>query len=72
MADNIEKYVQLLESIGKTASNKRKILIEHMTGTGIKVICEMVYNILKGTVPISEKERNRWKILKPIFMPAAF
>ena len=72
MASKIEKYVQLLESIVKTTDDKRKILLEHMSGEAIKAICEMVYNILKGIVTITEKERNRWKILKPIFKKLVF
>ena len=67
MAEKIEKYIHLLHTINTSTVVKIRPVLEHLSGDAVKIICEMVYNILKGTVPVTDKEMNRLRRLKPIF-----
>jgi hypothetical protein len=67
MAAKIEKYVHLLHTINSTTVEKIRPVLEHLSGDAVKMFCEMAFNILKGMVPVTEKEMGRLRKLKPIF-----
>jgi alanine dehydrogenase len=67
MPEKIEKYIHLINSIHKSSIEKNRPILEHISGDVVKMICEMVYNILKGVVPITDKELHRLRNLKHVF-----
>jgi hypothetical protein len=67
MAAKIEKYVHLLHTINTSSVEKMRPVLEHLSGDVVKMFCEMVYNILKGTVPVTAKEIGRLRKLKTVF-----
>jgi hypothetical protein len=66
MAAKIEKYIHLIKSIHNSSVDRSRHILEHVSGAVVKVICEMIYNILKGVVPLSDKEVARLRKIKQI------
>jgi hypothetical protein len=67
MATKIEKYIHLINTINSSSVEKSRPILEHIGGDVVKVFCEMVYNILKGVVPITDNEMLRFRKMKHIF-----
>ena len=67
MATKVEKYIHLINSLNNSTVEKIRPVLEHVGGEVIKLFCEMVYNILKGIVPITDKEMGRFRKLKHVF-----
>ena len=67
MATKIEKYIHLINSIFNSSVEKNRHILEHVNGDVVKMFCEMVFNILKGVVPITDKELHRLRKMKHVF-----
>ena len=67
MASKVEKYIHLINSINNSSVEKVRPILEHVGSPVIKLFCEMIYNILKGVVPITDREMSRFRKLKHVF-----
>jgi hypothetical protein len=57
MSSVLQANIQLLEMLNKSSEDKRKVLLLHLTNNGIKTFSEMALNIMKGIVPITNREK---------------
>ena len=64
------KYKELLKTILKTKKSRRIDLIKHSSNDFIKSLSEIALNVLKGVIPLTDKQKNqlrKWKdILKTV------
>jgi hypothetical protein len=56
--NNIIKQKNLLKELSKSKSPYKKIILEKADSKLIQAICESVFNILEGNVPLSSKNKQ--------------
>ena len=56
--------VKILKHILKAKGNLKSHLLTHTSSSVIKSIGEIALNILKGTIPLSDKEKEKLRVWK--------
>lgn len=59
----LENFIRILQ--GSSLQNIRSI-VECMDYRTVKIIAEILLNILKGVIPITEKETTQFRLYKPM------
>ena len=57
MSTLLQNHISLLDVINRATNERRTFLIEHLTNNAVKVFGEMALNIMKGVVPLNNREK---------------
>lgn len=58
MAQRVEKHLALLHLLAETTDTQRLAIIKTFSPSQIRVVLEAIYNVLRGTCPVSDKARK--------------
>lgn len=56
-----KKHAELLRALSHLPKREREILLRYIDSKLAKCICECAYNVLRGNVPLDEKQRKHLK-----------
>lgn len=54
MARKVEKHLDLIRLLVDTTESQRLAIVQTLSPTQIKILIEAIYNVLRGTCPISD------------------
>lgn len=66
MSKSVKTYTEFLRSLYILKPKFRKALLKSCNDEEIKCICECIYNVLRGGVPIPEKEKDKLQKYKNV------
>ena len=55
----VRKHLPLFEILISSSDNQRQAVLKTLADSQLKAILEAIYNVLKGTCPLRDKERNK-------------
>ena len=58
MAQRVEKHLALLHLLAETTDTQRLAIIKTLSPSQIRAVLEAIYNVLRGTCPVSDKARK--------------
>ena len=58
MARNIEKHLPLFRLLVDTTEDQRQALVKTFTPSQLRVVLEAIYNVLRGTCPVTDKVKK--------------
>ena len=56
-----KRHVEILKALSHLPKKERKILLRYADSKLAKCICECAYNVLKGNVPLDQKQKTHLK-----------
>lgn len=66
MSKSVHTHREYLRALCKLKPYYRNILVKAADADAIKCICECIFNVLKGSVPITEKEKLKLRKHKKV------
>lgn len=66
MSQLLQGHIDLLRTIDRSSMSKVDGIIKHSSNGVTKLYIEIALNVLKGIVPITAKERNKFSHFKPL------
>jgi hypothetical protein len=55
----VQKHLALFELLVQSQDRQRSALLKTLTDTQLKALLEAIYNVLKGTCPINDKDKKK-------------
>lgn len=63
-------FINILQTLWRASTNKRQEILAHLNNELVKVLSEISWNLLKGTVPLDDRQKTQlrqWKgVIKKI------
>ena len=62
----VSKHLSLFELLIHSTDTQRHALLKTLTDSKLKAVLEAIYNVLKGTCPINDKEKKKMSPFKGV------
>ena len=64
-------FLNILQTLWRASLDKRKEILTHINNEVIKSLAELSLNLLKGSIPLDERQKNQFRVWKGIIKKIA-